>query len=97
MNKKEDITWDLAKLVFSIILDTVDFILSFTFFKIPFIGQFSAIIFELVIMVFAVMLWGALGLTQLWEVIDVTDTVDAFIPTVTIVGLISIFNKRRKK
>ena len=95
--KKQDLGWDIAKLVFSVILDFIDFILSFTVFKIPFVGQFSAIIFEIIIMAFAVMLWGAIGLMQLWEVIDITDTVDAFIPTVTIVGVISLINKLRKK
>jgi hypothetical protein len=32
-------------------------------------------------------LWGPAGLTYLWEIADITDQIDGFVPTATIIGL----------
>ena len=36
------------------------------------------------------MLWGGKGAAQFWEIIDVTDRIDAFVPTLTIMGIFSM-------
>ncbi len=33
------------------------------------------------------LLWGPIGLTYLWEVIDITDQIDGFVPTATLIAL----------
>lgn len=33
------------------------------------------------------LLWGPAGLTYLWEIADVTEQVDGFVPTATLIGL----------
>jgi hypothetical protein len=32
-------------------------------------------------------IWGPVGLTYLWEVADLTDQLDGFVPTATLIGL----------
>jgi len=34
-----------------------------------------------------VLLWGPAGLAYLWEIADVTEQIDAFVPTATLIGL----------
>jgi hypothetical protein len=35
----------------------------------------------------ATALWGRAGLVYFWEVLDITDQIDGFIPTATLIGL----------
>jgi len=36
-------------------------------------------------------LWGGWGLVQGLEILDITDQIDSFIPTLTIMGLVRLF------
>lgn len=71
------------KIVFSIIWDTLDF----TIFRLPAFGTFADFLSGFI----AIGLYGSTGVIAFWEVIDVTDQADAFIPTLTIIGLMQLF------
>ncbi len=73
---------DLIKLGISIIWDLFDFIIG----RIPVIGTLIDIIGGFL----AMALWGKLGVFAFWEVIDITDQLKAFVPSLTIIGIISI-------
>ncbi len=67
------------KLAFSVVIDIFDFTLG----RMPIFGTVTdgvgtAVLFAM---------WGPAGLVNAWELLDVTDQVDAFIPTATMVGL----------
>jgi hypothetical protein len=64
----------------------------FTIGRIPIFG----IAFDLAGTVLAVWLWGAWGGLQGLELLDFTEQVDAWIPTVTIAGGIKLFVEARK-
>ncbi|MBS3170488.1 hypothetical protein J4223_01795 [Candidatus Woesearchaeota archaeon] len=73
------------KLILSIVFDVTDFFIG----RIPVFGT----IFDIFGGILAIFLWGSSGAIQFWEVIDITDQFDGFIPTVTIIGIASlIFN-----
>lgn len=67
------------RLIFSIVIDLFDFTLG----RIPIFGSVTEGVGTVVL--FA--LWGPAGLVNLWELIDVTDQADAFIPTATLIAL----------
>lgn len=70
------------KLVISLIWDALDFTIG----RVPAFGT----IFDLIGTLLAIMLWGVPGLISLGEVfLDPTDQIDGFIPTLTIIGIIS--------
>ena len=71
------------KIVFSIIWDILDF----TIFRLPAFGTFADFLSGFI----AIGLYGSTGVIAFWEVIDVTDQADAFIPTLTIIGLMQLF------
>jgi len=80
------------RLALSIIIDIADF----TFGRIPIFGTVTDGIGTVVL--FA--LWGPAGLVNAWELIDVTDQADGFIPTATLIALFvgwrqGVFGKRR--
>ncbi len=77
---------DVAKLLFAIVLDILDFTIG----RLTGLGTVVDIIFAGV----AYLLWGRSGLIQLWEVLDPTDQLDGFVPTMT---LIALANMRRNK
>ena len=77
--------WDLTKLFISVTFDFWDF----TFGRIPVLGTIN----DIVGMFVGMALWGFPGLLQGWEIIDITDQVDGFVPTLTIVGIYSIIKK----
>jgi len=58
--------------------------------RIPIFGSFTDLVGGLL----AIFLWGPEGILALWEIIDVTDQVDSFIPTLTIIGVISWLRSR---
>ncbi|CAG0948805.1 MAG: hypothetical protein OIN86_13015 [Candidatus Methanoperedens sp.] len=70
------------KFVISIVWDLLDF----TIFRIPVIGTVT----DLISIPLAIALWGPLGLITSWEVLDPTDQLDAEIPTMTIIGILTI-------
>lgn len=67
------------RLALSIIIDIADF----TFGRIPVFGTVTDGVGTIVL--FA--LWGPAGLLNAWELIDVTDQADGFIPTATLIAL----------
>lgn len=79
---------DRAKLILAIILDILDFTLG----RIP---GFE-LLFDAVLGVTAVLLWGWPGLFAFWEIADPTGQIDAFAPTLTLIAL-SQMGKGKKK
>lgn len=79
---------DAAKLALAVLLDVLDFTLG------RILGAGTVI--DLVFAGIAFVLWGPIGLLALWEAIDVTDQVDGFVPTMTLIAL-SQMGKSRKK
>jgi hypothetical protein len=73
---------NFIKLTISIIFDVLDF-----FVRVPGFGT----IWDIGGGVLSILLWGAPGAAQLLEVLDITDQIDSFIPTVTLAGLYNIF------
>jgi hypothetical protein len=67
------------RLALSVVIDVADF----TFGRIPVVGTLNDGIGTAVL--FA--LWGPTGLVNAWELIDITDQVDGFIPTATLIAL----------
>lgn len=67
------------RLTLSVIIDLADFTLG----RIPVAGTLNDGIGTVVL--FA--LWGPAGLVNAWELIDITDQVDGFIPTATLIAL----------
>ena len=67
------------KLAFSVLIDVLDFTLG----RIPVFGTVTDGVGTLVLY----LLWGPAGLVNAWEVIDVTDQIDGFIPTATLIAL----------
>lgn len=79
---------DAAKLAIAVLLDVLDFTLG----RVLGAGTLIDIVFAGI----AFALWGPVGLLALWEAIDVTDQVDGFVPTMTLIAL-SQMKKGRKK
>ncbi len=79
---------DVAKLAIAVLLDILDFTLG----RILGAGTVIDIIFAGI----AFVLWGPIGLLALWEAIDVTDQIDGFVPTMTLIAL-SQMGKGKKK
>ncbi|MBC7768480.1 MAG: hypothetical protein H7124_06815 [Phycisphaerales bacterium] len=67
------------RLAFSIAIDLFDFTLG----RIPVFGTVTEGVGTAVLF----LLWGKLGLAYAWEVVDVTDQIDGFIPTATLIAL----------
>ncbi len=69
----------LVKLVVAVILDVADF----------FIGRIIGFgsLFDVFLTVAGVAMFGWKGLAQLWEVAEVTDQIDGFVPTLTLLAL----------
>jgi len=69
-----------AKFVISVAIDLLDFTIGRAAFPVPGLGEGLA-----TAACFA--LWGPRGLLYLWELADVTEQADAFIPTATLIAL----------
>jgi hypothetical protein len=70
---------NMAKLVVAIVLDILDFTVG----RIP---GFE-LVFDAILGVTAVILWGWPGLIAFWELADPTGQVDGFVPTMTLIAL----------
>ena len=77
---------DVAKLLIAIVIDLIDFTFGRLFGLGLFIDVASAAI--------AFVLWGWPGLFALWELLDPSDQVDGFVPTMTFIA-ISQWGRRR--
>jgi len=75
-----------SKLILAIILDLLDF----TFGRIIGFGTLTDILITGV----AMMMFGWKGLIQLWEVLEPTDQIDGFVPTLT---LLALWERRQSK
>jgi hypothetical protein len=67
------------RLAFSIVIDLFDLTLG----RIPIFGTVTDGVGTLVL----VAMWGPAGLINLWELVEITDQIDSFIPTATLVAL----------
>lgn len=74
----------VIKLLISIVFDVIDFTVG----RIPVFGT----VFDFVAGFLAVLLWGRIGYLAFWEIVDISDQLDAEIPTLTLIGLISILS-----
>ena len=74
------------KFIIAILWDIFDFTIG----RIPGLGS----LLDIIGMVIALMLWGPLGILALLELVDVTDQLDAEIPSVTLIGIISVMSGR---
>ena len=74
------------KFTIAIIWDLLDL----TIFRLPIFWSFIDLIGGFL----AIFLWGPEGILAFWEIIDVTDQADAFIPTLTMIGVISWLRNR---
>lgn len=72
------------KFAISITYDVVDI------FSVPVLGS----LYDIIGVPLGVALWGPWGFAQIWEVLDPTDVVDRFVPTMTIAGLIVYYGGR---
>lgn len=67
------------RLALCIAIDAFDFSLG----RVPILGSVTDGISSLVLF----LLWGPVGLLHLWELIDITDNIDGFVPTATLIAL----------
>lgn len=70
---------DAVKIVIAVFLDLLDFSLG----RIIGYGTILDVAFAAI----AFLLWGPIGLLQLWEALDPTDQIDGFVPTMTLIAL----------
>jgi hypothetical protein len=76
-----------AKLVIAVMIDLIDFTAGRV------IGFGTA--FDVLSTAFAVALFGWKGLIQAWEVVEVTDQIDGFVPTLTLLALAELRAARK--
>ncbi len=70
---------NMAKLVIAVVLDVLDFTIG----RIP---GFE-LVFDAILGVTAVALWGWPGLFAFWELADPTGQADGFVPTLTLIAM----------
>lgn len=79
---------DVAKLIIAVILDALDFTIGrIPGFELP---------FDLVMGVAAIALFGWPGLFAFWEAAEPTGQIDGFVPTLTIIALSQMGEKKKK-
>lgn len=69
------------KLALCIILDALDF----TLFRIPGLGS----VYDAFLVAMSVRLFGGVGFFSIWELFDLTDQIDAEVPTMTLLCLLN--------
>jgi hypothetical protein len=67
------------RLALSVVIDLFDLTLG----RIPIFGTVTEGVSTVVLLA----LWGPAGLLNLWELLDITDQADSFIPTATLIAL----------
>ena len=77
------------KLAIAIVLDILDFTIG----RVP---GFE-LVFDIMLGVAAVGLWGWPGLAAFWEIADPTGQVDAFVPTLTLIALSQMGRGKKKR
>lgn len=77
------------KLVIAIIIDIADFFIG----RVPGFGTG----FDVVATAIAFAMFGWKGLAYAWEVIDLTDQVDGFVPTLTLIALAHLRQAREQE
>ena len=77
------------KLFLSIALDLVDFTLGRAF-GVGMVGDFA-------LGVIAVLLWGPAGLAAFWELLDPSEQIDGFVPTLTLIALSQAGAREKEK
>ena len=70
-----------VRFIIAIVYDIVDFL------SIPVLGT----AYDLIGVPLGVYLWGPVGLMNAWELVEPTDQIDKFIPTMVIAGLVAEF------
>jgi len=75
-----------VKIIIAIIWDILDF----TLFRIPGLGTIT----DMISIPVAVLLWGPMGLISFWEVFDITDQLDAEVPTMTAIGILTLIGRK---
>lgn len=77
-----------GKFIISLAFDITDFFIG----RIPVFGT----VFDILGGFLGLWLWGIPGGLQFGEIIDITDQIDGFIPTLTISGILSLMIKKNK-
>ncbi|MBT4174182.1 hypothetical protein HOC80_03380 [archaeon] len=72
-----------TRFIIAIIYDATDLFLG----RIPIFGT----VYDILGTYLGYKLWGGWGLVQGLEILDITDQIDSFIPTLTIMGLVRLF------
>lgn len=79
----------MIPLPIAIIISLIWDFLDFTIGRIPAFGT----LFDIVGTFLAIMLYGSMGTIALWEILDITDQLDAEIPTLTAIGLLTYIKR----
>ncbi len=79
---------NMAKLIVAIVLDILDFTVG----RVPGFEM----VFDAIMGVTAVILWGWPGLFAFWELADPTGQADGFVPTMTLIALSQMGKGKRK-
>ncbi len=74
------------KLLLSVAFDVADFFIG----RITVFGTF----FDIAGGFLGIWLWGGMGALQFGEILDLTDQIDGFIPTLTIAGVLAIITDK---
>lgn len=77
-----------VKLVIAVVLDLLDFLIG------RIIGFGTG--FDVVLTAVGFALFGWKGLAQAWEVVDVTDQIDGFVPTLTLIALAELRQAKKR-
>ena len=77
--------WIILKFIIAIAFDVFDFFIG----RIPIAGT----VIDFIGGIIGLLLWGKIGALQFGELLDFTDQIDGFIPTVTISGILSLIFK----
>lgn len=74
------------KFLAALIFDVFDFTVG----RVPAVG----IVVDIIGAFFSLFLWGPLGLAAFLELLDPTEQIDGFIPTVTLIGILATTGKK---
>lgn len=85
IDKIQNLPWEI-KLLICIVWDILDFIG-----LVPLVGLVFGTATDFISGFLAIALFGPVGVTAFWELADVTNVADSFVPTLTIIAFISKF------